>query len=163
MSGRSKRRILRRFNKLMVWTHYTVPCLRAPFVFDGARVRVVTVDGEPWFVARDVADLLGYREPGLAVRTHCKGGVKRTIPSAGGSQETTLIPERDVYRLIMRSKLPAAERFEEWVVGDVLPSIRKTGAYVAPAAALPNFSDPVAAAPERHAVTPCEESGKPPD
>jgi anti-repressor protein len=103
-----------------------------PFQFGMEAVRVVMIDNEPFFVARDVAVTLGYKEPGLAVRTHCKGGVKRTIPTTGGAQDMTLIPERDVYRLVMRSKLPSAERFEEWVVGEVLPSIRKTGAFGAP-------------------------------
>jgi hypothetical protein len=55
------------------------------------------------------------------------------LPSSGGSQLTKIIPERDVYRLIMRSKLPTAERFEEWVVGEVLPTIRRTGSYGPPA------------------------------
>ncbi|KVR76140.1 hypothetical protein WK26_25625 [Burkholderia vietnamiensis] len=140
----------------MAWTHDTVPRFRAPFAFDGAQVRVVTVDGEPLFVARDVATVLGYANASKAIGDHCKGGVTSRYPildSLGRDQYPTLIPERDLYRLIMRSKLPSAERFEEWVVGEVLPSIRKTGAYVAP----------VAAAPERHAVTPCEESGKPSD
>ncbi len=91
-------------------------------------------------MARDVAVLLGYKEVGLAVRTHCKGGVKRTLPTAGGNQQVTIIPERDVYRLIMRSKLPSAEAFEEWVVGEVLPSIRKTGQYGKPAVSLPEHS-----------------------
>ncbi|MBR7919026.1 hypothetical protein KDX16_24845 [Burkholderia vietnamiensis] len=146
----------------MAWTHDTVPRFRAPFTFDGAQVRVVTVDGEPWFVARDVAFVLGYVDAPKAIAAHCKAG-RKVGDSPTLHPQTVLIPERDVYRLVMRSKLPTAERFEEWVVGEVLPSIRKTGAYVAPVAALPNFSDPVAAAPERHAVTPCEESGKPSD
>lgn len=102
-----------------------------PFDFKGNEVRVIAENGEPLFVAKDVATVLGYKEPGLAVRTHCKGGVKRTLPTAGGPQEMTLIPERDLYRLIMNSKLPNAEAFEEWVVGTVLPTIRKTGAYIA--------------------------------
>lgn len=94
------------------------------------QVRTVTIDGEPWFVARDVCDVLGYIEPRRAVAQHCKGGAKRTILTDGGPQEMTVLPERDLYRLIMRSKLPSAERFEEWVVGTVLPTIRKTGSYV---------------------------------
>lgn len=101
-----------------------------PYVFDGAEVRVVVgEDGEPWFVAADVARVLGYANPHEAVRTHCKGVSETLTPSAGGQQTVKIIPERDVYRLIMRSRLPGAERFEEWVVGDVLPSIRKTGSY----------------------------------
>ena len=103
------------------------------FNFEGFDVRVVLVDGEPWFSASDVAARLGYTNPQKAVRDHCKSprpvGVNDSFtlgPSAN------IIPERDVYRLVMRSKMPQAERFEEWVVGEVLPSIRKTGGYSAP-------------------------------
>lgn len=104
------------------------------FNFEGFDVRVVLIDGEPWFSARDVAEGLGYSNPQKAVRDHCKSprpvGVNDSFtlgPSAN------IIPERDVYRLVMRSKLPQAERFEEWVVSEVLPSIRKTGGYTASA------------------------------
>ena len=86
-------------------------------------------DSDVWFVAKDVAESLGYTDTSQAIRKHCKGGVKMTLPTSGGSQQGVVIPERDVYRLIMRSKLPAAEQFEEWVVSEVLPSIRKTGGY----------------------------------
>ncbi|ASL26226.1 phage antirepressor [Azotobacter chroococcum] len=99
------------------------------FNFERAQVRVVTIDGEPWFVAKDVAEVLGYAKPRNAIASHCKGALIRGVLTAGGMQETTLIPERDLYRLVMKSQLPAAERFEEWVVGEVLPSIRKTGGY----------------------------------
>lgn len=101
-----------------------------PFDFDGAAVRVITDNlGDPWFVARDVADALGYSKPENAVARHCKAAT--TTPKQGGGF-MTVIPERDLYRLVMKSKLPSAEKFEEWVVGQVLPSIRKTGAYAAP-------------------------------
>lgn len=106
-----------------------------PFAFDGAQVRVMTIDGEPWFVARDVASVLGYADTDYAIRAHCKGAQTYAGDSSGQVRHFKIIPERDMYRLVMRSRLPAAERFEEWVVGEVLPSIRKTGAYVAPAAA----------------------------
>lgn len=104
-----------------------------PFDFNETRVRVIERDGEPWFVAKDVAEVLGYSNPQKAVRDHCKaaqyvGGERFVHPSALDPQ-TTIIPERDVYRLVMRSRLPSAERFEEWVVGEVLPTIRKTGQY----------------------------------
>lgn len=102
-----------------------------PFEFNGTSVRVVEKDGEPFFVAKDVAELLGYSNPLKAVRDHCKGVNEMGTPSAGGVQLMKVIPERDVYRLIMKSKLPAAEQFEEWVVGTVLPSIRKNGGYIA--------------------------------
>ena len=104
-----------------------------PFNFNGIDIRVITDDqGEPWFIARDVADLLEYANPHEAVRTHCKGVREMLTPSAGGEQMTKVIPERDVYRLVMRSRMPAAEAFEEWVVGEVLPTIRKTGSYQRP-------------------------------
>lgn len=101
-----------------------------PFTFDSLPVRVVDQDGEPWFVAADVAKVLGYSNPRKAIGDHCKGVTKRDTPTPGGIQQLSFIPERDVYRLIMRSKLPAAERFEEWVVSEVLPSIRRHGGYI---------------------------------
>lgn len=103
-----------------------------PFEANGWQVRAIEIDGEPWFVASDVAKALGYRVPKDAIAAHCKGAAKRRLPTAGGEQQVTIIPERDVYRLIMRSRLPEAERFEEWVVGEVLPQIRKTGIYGVP-------------------------------
>ncbi|MHC8396154.1 BRO-N domain-containing protein [Pseudomonas sp. LB3P93] len=104
-----------------------------PFNFKGSDIRIITDgQGEPWFIAKDVADLLEYANPHEAVRTHCKGVREILIPSAGGDQMTKVMPERDVYRLVMRSKMPAAEAFEEWVVADVLPTIRKTGSYQRP-------------------------------
>lgn len=99
------------------------------FLFGDAAVRVVIRDGEPLFIANDVCDTLGYQRARDAVSQHCKGAVKHRVLTPGGAQEMTLIPERDVYRLVMRSKLPTAERFEEWVVDEVLPTIRKTGSY----------------------------------
>lgn len=101
-----------------------------PFNFQGADVRLLSIDGEPWFVAKDVAELLGYSNPQKAVRDHCKASQAVGVnDSFTLDPQTILIPERDVYRLIMRSKMPQAEAFEEWVVGEVLPSIRKTGSY----------------------------------
>lgn len=101
------------------------------FNFEGADVRVVTIDGEPWFVAKDVADLLGYADTDYAIRAHCKASQTWAGESSGQVRHMKIIPERDLYRLVMKSQLPAAERFEEWVVGEVLPSIRKTGGYQA--------------------------------
>lgn len=99
------------------------------YAFGGQKVRIVVRDGEPWFVAADVCEVLGYSNARAAVGQHCKGVAKHDIPTAGGIQAVVIIPERDLYRLVMRSRLPQAERFEEWVVGEVLPSIRKTGSY----------------------------------
>lgn len=103
-------------------------------VFENAqfgRVRVIDENGKPLFCGSDVAKALGYNEPHKAVMRHAKGGMKRPIPTNGGTQEMLFIPEGDVYRLITRSKLPAAERFESWVFDEVLPSIRKSGGYIA--------------------------------
>lgn len=103
-------------------------------VFENAqfgRVRVIDENGKPLFCGSDVAKALGYAKPRNALGVHCKGALKRGIPTDGGLQEMLFIPEGDVYRLITRSKLPAAERFESWVFDEVLPSIRKSGGYIA--------------------------------
>ena len=94
-------------------------------------IRTVEIDGKPYFVANDVARALGYIETAKAIRTHCKGVSEMDIPSNGGIQRMKIIPEGDIYRLIVRSKLPSADRFEKWVFDTVLPSIRKNGGYIA--------------------------------
>ncbi|WP_051202405.1 BRO-N domain-containing protein [Desulfovibrio aminophilus] len=91
--------------------------------------------GNPWFVAKDVDQALGYVNPRKAVGDHCKKTSAVTIRDTSSNdveqgRSVTLIPEADVYRLIMRSKLPSAQKFEEWVVGTVLPALRKDGMYV---------------------------------
>ena len=101
-------------------------------------IRVIEVDGKPYFVGIDVARALEYAKPSQAVIDHCKGIRKLGIPSPGGTQETNVIPESDVYRLIFKaaeqSKNPEiktkAEKFEAWIFDEVLPSIRKHGAYM---------------------------------
>jgi prophage antirepressor-like protein len=105
-----------------------------PFSFENSTVRVVHLDGEAWFVGKDVAERLGYADPTSAMKQHCKGVVKRhPLQTAGGLQEVRILSEPDVLRLIVGSKLPAAERFERWIFEEVLPSIRKTGSYSAQA------------------------------
>nr|DAM32817.1 MAG TPA: repressor domain protein [Bacteriophage sp.] len=94
-------------------------------------IRTAEINGKPYFVASDVATALGYANPRKAVIDHCKGVTKRDTPTSGGKQELSYINEGDVYRLIMRSKLPSAEKFESWVVNEVIPSIRKNGGYIA--------------------------------
>ncbi|WP_245214513.1 BRO-N domain-containing protein [Pararoseomonas indoligenes] len=104
-------------------------------VFEGAEVRVVTIGEEPHFVGRDVAERLGYADPTSALKQHCKGVAKHhPLQTTGGMQNLRVLSEPDVLRLIMGSTLPAAERFERWVFEEVLPSIRRTGTYTAPAA-----------------------------
>ena len=94
-------------------------------------VRTLEIEGKPYFIGSDIAKSLGYAKPQNAIATHCKGALKQGIPTNGGIQEMLVIPEGDVYRLIVKSQLPEAEKFESWVFDDVLPSIRKTGLYAA--------------------------------
>ena len=94
------------------------------------QLRMIFIDGKQYFMASDVAKALGYVRPNDAVSQHCRATVKHSIPISGKEQEVNFIPEGDVYRLIIRSKLPKAEEFEKWVFDEVLPSIRKTGGYI---------------------------------
>ena len=93
-------------------------------------IRTIEIDGKPYFVANDVARALGYKRPADAVTAHCKGSVKHRYLTDGGEQELKVIPEGDIYRLIVRSKLPSAERFEKWVFDEVLPAIHHNGGYI---------------------------------
>ena len=102
------------------------------FNFDDQDVRIIVDEnGNPWFCAKDVCKALGYSKPSNAVSQHCvsKGTLKQGTPTSSGIQELTYIDERNLYRLVMRSKLESAERFQDWVCGEVLPTIRKTGGY----------------------------------
>ena len=95
-------------------------------------IRTIEIDGKPYFVGTDVAKALGYNNPRDAVSRHCKGVVKHDTPTSSGVQLMSYINEGDLYRLIMKSKLPSAEKFEAWVMDEVLPIIRKTGSYQKP-------------------------------
>lgn len=95
-------------------------------------VRTIEIDGKPYFVGSDVAKALGYSNPRKAILDHCKGVTKRDTPTSSGIQSMSYINEGDLYRLIMKSKLPSAEKFEAWVMDEVLPAIRKTGSYQKP-------------------------------
>ena len=108
--------------------------MNTPQIFSNekfGRVRIVMVDNKPMFLANDVAKALGYSYPKNAIQDHCKGVDILSTPTDGGIQKMKYIPESDVYRLVMRSKLPQAEQFQDWVCDEVLPTIRKTGGYVA--------------------------------
>lgn len=94
------------------------------------QVRTSEIEGKTYFAASDVAKSLGYAIPHKAVRDHCRGVLKWNIPTTSGEQELLFIPEGDVYRLIISSKLPSAEKFEHWVFDEVIPSIRKHGGYI---------------------------------
>lgn len=95
-------------------------------------VRAVSVNDEPYFVGRDVAEILGYSNPRKAMIDHVdaedKGVTK--CDTLGGTQEMTIINESGLYSLILSSKLPKAKEFKRWVTAEVLPAIRKTGGYV---------------------------------
>lgn len=95
-------------------------------------IRTIEIDGKPYFVGADVAKALGYSNPRKAILDHCKGVTKRDTPTSSGIQSMSYINEGDLYRLIMKSKLPSAEKFESWVMDEVLPTIRKTGSYQKP-------------------------------
>jgi anti-repressor protein len=106
------------------------------FRYDGADVRTVVIDDEPWFAANDVARVLGYVNPADAIARHTRGVAKRyPLLTAGGVQEIRVIAEADLLRLIIASRLPEAQAFERWVFETVLPEIRRTGSFTAPAAA----------------------------
>ena len=103
-------------------------------IFDNSEfgsIRTTVIDGKPYFCGSDVASALGYKRPNDAISAHCRATVKYSTPISGKLQEINFISEGDVYRLIIRSKLPNAERFEGWVFDEVLPSIRKHGMYAA--------------------------------
>lgn len=97
-------------------------------------IRTVTIDNEPWFVGKDVAEALGYSEPRSAVSKKIdeadRGVAEMETPS--GKQNMTIINESGLYALIFGSKLESAKRFKHWVTSDVLPAIRKTGTYQKP-------------------------------
>ena len=97
-------------------------------------VRMIEENGKPLFCGSDVARALGYVRPNDAIVDHCRCTVKRRIPHPQSPDKEigmAFIPEGDVYRLIVRSKLPAADKFERWVFDEVIPSIRKNGGYIA--------------------------------
>ena len=103
-------------------------------VFENAEfgsVRTVTINGEPWFVGKDVAMILGYTNPAKAIRVHVdeedKGANEMDTP--GGKQNTTIVNESGLYSLVLSSKLPSAKKFKRWVTSEILPSIRKNEVY----------------------------------
>lgn len=113
------------------------------FPMTGQKVRTVWHEGNVWFVGKDVAECLGYGDTDQAIRKNCNHAKKLNPVSGTGLTSSprgiNIIPESDVYRLVMRSKLPAAEQFQTWVCEEVLPAIRKTGGYgvVVPAPSAP--------------------------
>lgn len=97
------------------------------------QVRTIEIDGRPYFVGKDIANALGYKDTVNALKQHCRGVVKHHLmDSMGRKQTVSAITEGDMYRLITHSKLESAERFESWVFDEVLPTLRKTGSYEMP-------------------------------
>lgn len=103
------------------------------FNYEGNDIRTVTIEGEPWFVGKDVAEVLGYSNPRDALYRHVDGEDKNTVAFHDGIQgnpNMTIINESGLYSLILGSKLPTAKQFKRWVTSEVLPAIRKTGGYI---------------------------------
>ncbi|MDE6724060.1 MAG: phage antirepressor KilAC domain-containing protein [Ruminiclostridium sp.] len=108
-------------------------------------IGVIFENGNPLFPATECAKILGYEKPNNAISRHCRYSLKRGVPhpqSANKTIEKIFIPEGDLYRLIMRSKLPEAVEFESWVCDIILPSLRKHGAYFTPQALYESLCDP---------------------
>lgn len=103
-------------------------------IFDNqefGQIRTLNVNGKAYFVANDIAKALGYKNPTDAVLNKCMNIVKHEVENSRGQMRmTNIIPEGDVYRLIIGSNLPTAQKFERWVFDEVLPQIRKTGGYI---------------------------------
>lgn len=98
------------------------------------QIRTIEIGGEPWFVGKDVAEILGYKDTSDAMRRHVDDEDKltRCFTDSGQSREMYVINESGLYSLILSSKLPTAKRFKRWVTSEVLPAIRKTGMYATP-------------------------------
>ena len=104
------------------------------FNFEGQQVRTLTINEKPYFVGKDVAEALGYSNSRKAIADHADSedkGVTKCY-TLGGTQQTTIINESGLYGLILSSKLPTAKKFKRWVTSEVLPTIRKHGAYMTP-------------------------------
>ncbi|MFL1998538.1 phage antirepressor [Lysinibacillus irui] len=103
------------------------------FNFENSKIRVLSIDEQPWFVGRDIATVLGYSKPQNAIQKHVDvdDALKRGITdSLNRVQETTLVNESGLYSLILSSKLDSAKKFKRWVTSEVLPSIRKHSGYI---------------------------------
>lgn len=122
-----------------------IPSASAPviFTFTEQAVRIVSDDHDnPWFAVTDICNVLGYANSRDALAKHCResGVAKRDISSGGQMRELTFINEGNLYRLIVKSRKPEAEKFEAWLMDEVLPSIRKTGEYAMRRPASADFS-----------------------
>lgn len=109
----------------------------APQIFKNeefGKITTIEKDGEPWFIGKEVAGALGYADSKKAIKRHCKYAELLKGDAACSFTKSPfgikIIPEKDLYRLIMKSELPSAERFQDWMMDEVLPAIRKTGGYI---------------------------------
>ena len=106
------------------------------FNFEELQIRTMNVDGEPYFIGKDVAEVLGYKDVSSAVSKHVDDDDKTTLliqqDGSNYKSRTTLINESGLYSLIFSSKLESAKRFKRWVTSEVLPTLRKTGTYQVP-------------------------------
>jgi len=108
-------------------------------------IRSIMINGEPWFVGKDIALALGYKKERNAISVHVNKVDKKVAPiqgTPGGIQNMIIINESGLYSLIFSSKLPSAQKFQHWVTSEVLPSIRKHGAYMTPETARAIVNDP---------------------
>lgn len=101
------------------------------FNFENHEVRSLLISNEPWFVGKDVADVLGYADTNQAIRKHVdnEDRLTRRFDGTGQSRDMTIINESGLYGLVLSSKLPSAKKFKRWVTSEVLPALRKTGQY----------------------------------
>ena len=105
------------------------------FNFENNDVRTQVINDEPWFVGKDVAEILGYERPTKAISDHVDEEDRDEVPiqdSIGRMQNTPIINESGLYSLVFKSQLPSAKKFKRWVTSEVLPAIRKTGSYKMP-------------------------------
>ena len=104
------------------------------FNFENHEIRTQVINDEPWFVGKDVAEILGYERPDNAIRNHIdeEDKLMHQINASGQMRNMAIINESGLYSLILKSKLPTAKRFKRWVTSEVLPTIRKHGGYLTP-------------------------------
>lgn len=110
------------------------------FDFNGSSVRTMDIDEKVYFIAKDIAEMLGYQNTTRTIKQYCKNPISAENLLKGGTEtvppldknfqlQTIMIPESDVWRLIIKSRLPEAQKIEQWIFDEVLPTIRKTGVY----------------------------------
>ena len=107
-------------------------------------IRTLNIDGEPWFVGKDISEILGYKDNVNALKSHVdeEDKLRWQITTSGQRREVTVINESGLYSLILSSKLPSAKKFKHWVTAVVLPSLRKHGAYITAETLHKTMSDP---------------------